>query len=242
MNVLAIGNSFAVDANTYLHQIARAAGESINVATLYIGGCPLEKHYRYMLGDKRSYELYFNGYGTGFRVSIAEALLSRPWDVVTLQQASQDSTKPETYEPYATALADFVRRCVPKAKLLIHQTWAYEQGSEKLHTLMGYEKAEDMFADIEAAYEQCAQRLGADGIIPAGKLFMELLHSGIEKVHRDAFHATKGLGRYALGLLWLRMLTGKSVADNSFCDFCETVSPKEMEIAKRCVDSFSPIF
>lgn len=241
MNVLVISNSFGVDANTYLHQIAKAGGDDITVVTLYIGYCALDKHYRNMLGDSRSYALYFNGYATGFRVSIKEALLSRNWDVVTLQQASTVSTKPETYQPYASELAAYVRRFAPKAKLLIHQTWAYEQGSPKLHELMGYQRTEDMFRDVEAAYAQCAEEVKADGIIPSGKLFMELLANGIKKVHRDTFHASLGLGRYALGLLWYRMLTGKSVADNTFCDFHEPVAEEEVQIAKKCVDAFASI-
>lgn len=242
MNVLVISNSFGVDANTYLHQIARAGGEKINVVTLYIGACSLEKHYRCILGDKRSYEMYFNGYNTEFCVSAQEALLSRRWDVVTLQQASVYSADPESYEPYGSELAAFVRKYAPRAKLLIHQTWAYEQGSERLLTRTPYKNASDMFRDIEKAYMKFAANVHADGIIPSGKLMQDLLESGIPTVHRDTLHATKGLGRYALGLLWYRILTGRSVADNPFCDFHAPVTAEEMQIAKACVDAFKPVF
>ncbi len=237
MRVLAISNSFGVDANRYLYQIARAEGVDIQVATLYIGGCSLEKHYRNMIGDKREYELYYNGMATGFFVTMEEALLSRPWDVITLQQASHFSPIPSTYEPYATSLYDYVKECQPKAKILIHQTWAYEDSSEKLAN-KGYETAKAMFADIEKAYAKCSEDLGADGIIPSGELFIKLLKKGIPSVQRDTFHASLGLGRYALGLLWYRMLTGKSVMENTFCDFDEPISEEEIRIAKETVESF----
>lgn len=237
MKVLAISNSFGVDANRYLNQIARADGTDIQVVTLYIGGCSLETHYRNMLGDKKAYTLYFNGLSTGFSISMEEALLSRPWDVITLQQASHFSPIPSTYEPYATSLYDYVKECQPKAKILIHQTWAYEDGSEKLAN-KGYDSSAAMFADIEKAYELCHKELGTDGIIPSGALFQKLLQQGIPKVQRDTFHASLGLGRYALGLLWYRMLTGKSVAENTFCDFDEVISDEEIRIAKETVDSF----
>lgn len=238
MNVLAISNSFGVDATRYLHQIARADGEVINVATLYIGGCSLEKHYRNMIGDQRAYTLFYNGHNTGFSVSLEEALLNRHWDVVTLQQASHFSPKPDSYEPYAQELYDFVKTCQPKAKILIHQTWAYEDGSEML-AKMGFGTAKAMFCEIEKAYAACSRSIGADGIIPGGKLFMELLDRGVEKVQRDTFHASLGLGRYALGLLWYRMLTGKSVQDNTFCDFDEPIPKEQIAIAKAAVDSFT---
>ena len=236
MRVLAISNSFGVDANRYLHQIARSAGVKLDVCTLYIGGCPLELHYRNMLGDKEAYDLYFNGFNTGFKTSIPEALLSGHWDVVTIQQASFYSPKPDTYTPYAEELYDYIKTCQPKAKVLIHQTWAYEDGSEKLANL-GYETAKAMFADIQKAYQQCCETIGADGIIPCGQLMMGLLDNGIEKVHRDTFHASLGLGRYAQGLLWFKTLTGKSVMEIDYNDFDEEVTPEQIAIAKKIVEN-----
>ena len=47
MNILCVGNSFAVDASTYVHQIAKAIGEDINVHVLYIPGCPINLHWRF---------------------------------------------------------------------------------------------------------------------------------------------------------------------------------------------------
>ena len=75
MNVLAIGNSFSEDATRYLHAVARADGTKLKVANLYIGGCTLEGHYRNMLSEQRAYELQYNGQGTGFAVSLKEALV-----------------------------------------------------------------------------------------------------------------------------------------------------------------------
>lgn len=236
MRVLAISNSFGVDANRYLHQIARSAGVKLDVCTLFIGGCPLELHYRNMLADRATYDLHFNGFNTGFKTSISEALLSGHWDVVTIQQASPVSPKPETYTPYAEELYDYIKTCQPKAKVLVHQTWAYEDGSQKLASV-GYETAKAMFADIEKAYQLCSDTIGADGIIPCGKLMMTLLDKGVEKVHRDTFHASLGLGRYAQGLLWYRMLTGNSVAEIAYNDFDEEIPEQQIALAKEFVDS-----
>ena len=59
MNILAIGNSFSEDATRYLHGIARADGVYTEVLGAAKGGCSLEWHYRYMLGDIRDYMLFF---------------------------------------------------------------------------------------------------------------------------------------------------------------------------------------
>ena len=236
MNVLSIGNSFSQDAQRYLHRIAQADGIDLTTINLMIGGCQLSRHYRNMLSETPAYGLEMNGDPTGFPVSLKEALLNREWDVITIQQASHQSTDYTTYQPYLNKLVEYIRMCAPQAKLLIQQTWAYEQGSARLTEKMGYTDQMDMYHDLKKAYSLAMKDAHIDGIIPSGTLFQALLSSGVEKIHRDTFHASLGLGRYALGLLWYRVLTGKSIQDNTFQNFDEPISPEEIALAKNTVD------
>ena len=118
---------------------------------------------------------------------------------------------------------------------MIHQTWAYEQGSKRLNEDLKYSDYREMLDDIVKSYHKAAERIGADFIIPSGEVFGAMLENGIEKIHRDTFHASRGLGRYALGLIWYKTLTGNDVFDNAFCDFDEEVSAEEIAIAKKSV-------
>lgn len=233
IKVLAIGNSFSDDAMRYLHRIAKADGIQMKTVNLYIGGCPLYKHYINALEDKAQYSLQFNGDDTGFGVSIKQALINDEWDYVTLQQVSHCSPDYNTYQPYLDYMAEYVRKYAPKAKLLIHQTWAYEQDSDRLTKELGYEKYTDMLCDIKKAYDKAAKAVDAVGIIPSGETMHQLLENGIKKVHRDGFHASLGLGRYALGLTWYHAITGNDIDKNKFCDFDEPVSTEEITIAKK---------
>lgn len=235
MNILSIGNSFSQDAQRYLHRIARADKVELNTFNLYIGGCPLSLHYQNILSEERRYTLEMNGSSTGFYVSLKEALLNRDWDIVTIQQVSAQSPYYDTYQPYLDKLAEYIRLFVPKAKIVVHQTWAYEQGSRRLHEELKYSDYKQMLCDIVKSYQQAAQDICADFVIPSGEVFGALLESGIEKVHRDTFHASIGLGRYALGLTWYRFLTGNDIAQNTFCDFDEEVTPEQIAAAKSCV-------
>lgn len=61
INILSIGNSFSQDAQRYIHYLAKSEGEDIQTANLFIGGCPLERHFRNMMGDKKEYDLEING-------------------------------------------------------------------------------------------------------------------------------------------------------------------------------------
>lgn len=234
MKVLAIGNSFSNDAMRYLHNIAKAEGCDMKTVNIYIGGCPLSKHYMNMNNDAADYDFEYNGDRTGIKVSIRQALQSDIWDVVTFQQVSSQSVDYETYTPYLGALAEYAAYHAPKAKFMIHQTWAYEQGSERLTHEMGYGDQSEMFSDLKAAYEKAAEELGGVQIIPSGEAFQELIKAGAPRIHRDTFHASLGLGRYTLGLVWYETLTGKSCLNNSFADFDVPVSPEEAELAKRC--------
>ena len=241
MKILSIGNSFSMDAQRYIHSIARSDKKDITAANLYIGGCPLELHYRNMLGQKADYEFWLNGFNSFLKVSLDDALLSTDWDVVTLQQASHVSFDYESYQPYLNALAAYVRECVPKAKIVVHQTWAYEKDSNRLLNVAKFDTPKEMFAKIEDAYSKAAKDINADLIIPSGKLLDMLTDSGIEKVHRDTFHASYGLGRYAIGLLWYTLLTGNDITDNSFDDFDEEITAEQIAIAKDCVKKLAKI-
>lgn len=234
MNILSIGNSFSQDAQRYIHKIARADGVDLNTHNLYIGGCSLERHHRNMLSGEREYELELNGVGTGFKVSLDEALLNRAWDVITVQQVSNFSMDYDTYQPYLDRLVEYIRECVPKAKVVVHQTWACEEGSPRLERL-GYKKQIDYHNELKKAYDKAAKDIDADFVIPSGELFQKLINAGISPVHRDTFHASYGTARYAMGLLWYSMLTGRDITNNTFSDFDEPITDEEITKIKACV-------
>ncbi|HHU78400.1 MAG: DUF4886 domain-containing protein [Caldicoprobacterales bacterium] len=231
MKILSIGNSFSQDAHRYLHKAARADGFQMKCVNLVIGGCSLSQHFKNINNDAKAYSFEFNGEVTGIYVTIKEALQSDDWDYITIQQVSNQSISYETYHPYIQELSGYIRYHAPKSRLLLHQTWAYEQDSERLIQL-GYEDPNDMFRDLKAAYEQAAEAISADGIIPAGQCMQNLLANGMEKVHRDTFHAGTGAARYAIALTWYGYLTGRPIEDNRLREFDQPVSEWEIQTAK----------
>lgn len=217
LKILSIGNSFSQDAQRYLHKIAKNEGVDLKCVNLMIGGCSLRRHYLNMLDNNADYGFEFNGEATGIKVRISQALASDEWDYVTLQQVSHMAPYYDTYCPYIEKLADYVRLYSPKSKILLHQTWAYEQGSKRLTEELGFGDQHEMLEKIQKAYEEAAKAIKADGIILCGNAMMKALDSGIDKIHRDTFHADLGIGRYLLGLTWYKTITGKKAV----CDFTE---------------------
>ena len=232
IKVLSIGNSFSQDVTRYLYGIARADGVEMKVVNLYIGGCSLSQHYRYMLGEAKKYSYEIDGIRSGLYVSMKEALLSDEWDFVTIQQQSLKSTDYETFEPYLDEIAAYVRKMAPMAKILMNQTWGYEPSSKKLLE-SPFETHEKMFLSIRAAYEKAASAIDAYGILPCGEAVFLANQEKKASPYRDGFHLSLGFGRYMCGLVWYRAFTKKDLFSNSFDDFDEELSDEEILLAKQ---------
>ena len=234
MRILSIGNSFSQDAHRYLRKTFEANGVPCKAVNLYIGGCTLRTHYLNMLDDEQRYFFEFGGESTGLSVSIREAVRSDDWDIITLQQQSSNSCRYETFQPYLDELADYVHTYCPHAKLYMHQTWAYEQDSTMLHNA-GYETERNMFNAIRVSYLEAAKAIDAVGIIPAGEAMLYAHTHGIEKVHRDCFHASLVAGRALLSLTWYAKLTGKDVADAVIPALDGPITDAEIRAIKEAV-------
>ncbi len=221
MKILAIGNSFSQDATTYLHQIALSQGVELDVYNLYIGGCPLEKHCLNLETGEAAYEVQHNGVPTGQMTSIMEMLHWGQWDVIITQQASHDSGWIESYEPFLGILADTFRREVPGARLLLHETWAYEHTSTHSGFLRYNRSQQEMYDRLRHCYYTMADKYGFD-IIPCGDLIQQAralpafdTRHGGQTLCRDGFHMNL-YGRCLLALTWLKVLTGANVQSNPF--------------------------
>ena len=230
--ILMIGNSFGQDAVRYLNGISRAAKDEITVVNLYIGGCSLYRHYRNMLSEEAAYSYEINGIPTGLFVSLKKALLLDEWNYVVFHQCSPDSGEYETYQPYLSELAAYVRKLCPPAKLVIQMTWTFAHGCPRFK-LTPFETPEEMLPAIVSSYELAAKAIDADFIIPSAKAIQKLYAEIGADTYRDGFHCHRGHTRYLLGCLWFMAFTKKSIAGNTFRDFDTEISEEMVEKVQR---------
>ena len=222
MKILAIGNSFSQDATAYLHQTAQAQGIELDVYNLYIGGCPLEKHCLNLETGEAAYDWQHNGESTGQMISLQDALHFQSWDAVITQQASHDSGWVESYEPFLGILTKYLRREVPGARLLLHETWAYEHTSAHRFFLRYNRSQEEMYGRVRDCYHSMAQKYGME-LIPGGDLIQAVralpaFHTptgGQTLCMDDGFHMNL-YGRYLLALCWIRTLCSAEVGGNPY--------------------------
>lgn len=166
VRVMAIGNSFSRDAMTHLPMIVEASGNRIVMQNAIVLGGSLEDHAAGVAASKTNGPAHIaRRYGGR---SLLEMLESEPWDIVTIQQASPKSFHPETFEPFAGELIEFVRANAPQAEIVIHQTWAYRADNQRFTN--GVFTADDMYAGIVEAYDQLAEKYNLRQI-PSGDAF-----------------------------------------------------------------------
>ncbi len=237
MNILSIGNSFSHDPHAYLHAIAKADGFDLTCFNLFVGGNVLSHAYRNSLSDERIFEIEMNGDCVGFSVGLKEALLNRTWDVITVQQMSLDSVNYDTYQPYLDRLIEFIDLCAPKSKIALQQTWAYKEGNPCIANDLGFSDRYQMFEALKKAYDTAAKDIEPDFFIPSGALVEKMLSRGIENVYQDQSHMSYGVGRYALGLLWYKTLTGRPIDAVDFRDTRTALTESEIKTVKECVNA-----
>lgn len=236
MKILSIGNSFSEDAQKYLHQIASEDGVEIYCANLYIGGCSLETHYNNIKDNNADYDYQINGEHTDEKISIKDALLREDWNIVTVQQVSSYSGMIDTYYPFITEIIKYIKKLRPKAEIMLHQTWSYENGSD--HGAFPNYNCDSniMYEQIIKTNREVAERENIKTIFPDGEIINELrktktfdYQNGGASLCRDKFHMDFIFGRYALSLTWYKVLTGNNVTLNSYMPPFETNDPSNIE-------------
>lgn len=175
LKVLAIGNSFSRNAFLYLQDIIDAHGKAkATLGNATIGGCSLERHWNEHLKSQQNPEHKPYSY-KGKKIALQDFLAAEKWDVVTLQQNSANSFKPETFQPWADHLAALIRQHAPQAKIHIHRTWAYRPDHRLLRPGAKI-TPEDMHKQSGEAYRQLAEHLQAP-LIPAGDAMWLAYHT-----------------------------------------------------------------
>ena len=211
VKVLSIGNSFSQDSQKWLHNILCDAGIDNICVNLYVGGCTLKRHYDNLVTGNPDYDWEVNGGISEKKISITEALKADKWDIVTLQQASHESGRPQSYYPYLPVLLSAVKEYCPDAKCYINKTWAYPEYSKNdIFARYGY-NSDEMYRRLSDAYTLASKLTGLP-LIKVGDLINTLRKSDTfpkdAPLYRDDLHLSHLYGRYAAALVWAKTLFG----------------------------------
>ena len=251
LRVLAIGNSFSEDAvEQYLWELGKEAGVNFVIGNAYRGGWSLAAHWKdaSTRAANTDYRKVVNGRRTNMgKRTIKDIVTDEPWDVITLQQVSQEAGREESYEPGLSLMIGYVKALATNdsVRLGFHQTWAYAQDSNH-GGFANYDRNQFlMYASIVAAVEEAMQNHRGDlqFYIPVGTAIQnarttELADPVIgdaqpvnRELTRDGFHLNYTIGRYIAACTWLEALTG--ISSVGLKSRPKGVTPVQAELAQR---------
>lgn len=238
IKVLAIGNSFSVDAaEAYLDDLAAAEGIKLIIGNVYIGGCTLETHWKNASQNLPAYSYRKINEGDSITIpdrTLLSCITDEDWDFITFQQASPNSGNYNSFFPYLINLMDYVKSNATNKdlKFALHQTWAYAANST--HSgFANYKNNQDtMYHAIVNAFQQVRHKTGIKLIIPSGTAIQNGRSSAVgDQFCRDGYHLSLDLGRYTAACTWFEILFNKSVIGNDFAP--KGLSKYEMLVAQK---------
>ena len=195
MQVLFIGNSFTYFNDmpyTFLNMV-RTIDPHARVEAVAYGGYTLAQY-----ADE----------DTEVGKLVISKIVSYEWDYVVLQEHSiLPCRDPEGFINSVKKLTTIASQI--NAKVVLYQTWAYGEGSEKLeNTGMTYAEMSDR---LEDAYQRAAEASGAT-VAPVGKLFKAITNSDhiTTLLNRDDSYHPSTSGSYLAACVIFRTITGKS--------------------------------
>lgn len=251
LRVLAIGNSFSEDAvEHYLWELGQEAGIDFVIGNAYRGGWSLAAHWKdaSTRAANTDYRKVVNGRRTNMgKRTIKDIITDEPWDVITLQQVSQEAGREVSYEPSLSLMIGYVKALATNdsVRLGFHQTWAYAQDSSH-GGFANYDRNQFlMYASIVAAVEEAMQnhRCDLQFYIPVGTAIQnarttELADPVIgdaqpvnRELTRDGFHLNYTIGRYIAACTWLEALTG--ISPVGFKMRPKGVTPEQAALAQK---------
>ena len=243
IHVLAIGNSFSVDAMEYLYHILIQAGyKSVKLGNLYIGGCTLKTHADNISNGYKAYTYYTNTNGTWSSVgsySSVDAIRNDTWDYISMQQASGVSGMPDSYEPYLSTLVSTVRKLAPEAKFMWHMTWAYQANSTHSEfPNYGRDQMAMYDAIVSTVKSKVLTKPEFEFVIPSGTAIQNLRTSLYgDTITRDGYHLSYAVGRFAAALMWAKQLSGCDLSRITWHPSSYSYTENQMAAIKEAVEN-----
>lgn len=225
VKILSLGNSFSVNTYTYLHPIMTAHGvENLTLGNLYYPACNLQRTAGFVF-DSGVYQSYYKFDTEGKRTitpnySATKAIAEEDWDIITFQQASGMSGRPDTYTPYTDYIIGYLleNRTVKDGLIVWHMTWAYEQTyvNDNFHTYYENDQMTMYESIVNAAKQEILTDEAIAMVIPAGTAVQNARTSSLgDTMTKDGYHLNNA-ACYLAGYAWYTSLTGQKVDELKF--------------------------
>ena len=237
LKVLLIGNSFSYYFTDELYGMLKTAGKEAVIANVYYSGCSLYRHVNDYKNNIAEFEYDVtdgNGRTEAKNVGLAFCLDADDWDVISIQNHFYPKLT-ETFDsamtacdPNAKDLIEIIRKHKPDAKIVWHETWAFQVGYErndgKVTTVEDQTHQYEVIRDVTG---KLTEKLGIS-VVPSGDawqiaradpLIGDTLCTDTTRGDGkgDNYHdGNVGGGQYLNACVWFEALTGQSPVGSLF--------------------------
>ena len=226
IKILAIGNSYSEGTMQYMHVLFQKLGVTgtIKIVNAYISGGSLSQHATNARNGTNTglRRQLFNASGTGPSTTTPSSLLQlikeEPWDVITLQQASDESATASTYNADLDYLISYVNSNMthnPNFKFGWHMTWAWAKtGRDGKWGSNPYNNQLNMYNGIcNAVQTKIVPKLNAgdfDFIIPSGTAIQNARATALFGDNLNISDNThlNALGSHVAAAMWIKTIAG----------------------------------
>lgn len=207
LRVLSIGNSFSVDAFSYLPCIVHGIAPNVHITMglLNHGGATLAKHWEFVEKGAK-YQYYYKAddnnhwtspLGDSYAATIAQAINDEPWDVVILQQGSSQCRDWSTYQPALNHLVEWIQeQAGPDVVIAWMQIPAFAEGFERLCG----STSDEMYNDITQCSQHVMSMPGVGLLLPVGTAIQNARQTSLARYGQfgnltfDGMHMNDGIG------------------------------------------------
>ena len=229
LRVLAIGNSYTVDALWYVRHILEEVGldkTTYSVYHLAHSGASLEHWWEEAAQEKVLEMTYCAGNRMAVEKGTLQELLAQEWDVITFQQYSGFSVNYSTFNPWLRQLIDLVMQYCPNKEVTLAWQMAWSYNDIDVPSMPNYVR----WLRIGLATQQMIVSDGIDLIIPIGTAIQNGRNTslnGESQLTCDGWHLDLGVGRYIAACTWVQTLLSPVYGFSVTADSSIPSMPKE---------------
>ena len=241
VKVLMVGNSYAVDTMTYCHEIAASQGVNMVCGVMYYGGCTVRQHAQFIEENSAVYTYYKNAGEDKFNATFDDILFDEDWDFITIQSGSGDQGIKSTYYPYIQKIISYIEYKLPRAEIGIFQSWHQPkclEGTGNSRLSKYGDSSETMYQEIVKATNEIKEENGLAFTVASCEVLHRINETSVcddtaleTSFQRDTTGHQNENGRYMMGMLMYKTITGMKVESASYLpygySYGETLGPNE---------------
>lgn len=191
MNMLLIGSSWGVDTIAVLNQICYNLSVPVSTGNLYKSGGTVAD-YLEAIENNTTNTFFFNTggvQGSGESKTVLQALQYKDWDIVIIQEGSNDSlSDKQGFNEDVAELLAYLKNNVtnPNCMFVINSMW----------TPKGAQSEQGMSYKV---LRKLMKQTGIDAIVPVGSALQHLRETSVNNgndIYRDGLHLDVGVGRF----------------------------------------------